>query len=129
MVSVPHHAEFDASELIHTQASTRETQRSMVSDVVNSIFEPGTNAGLVRAMSYSFYALFVTLLGMVLLTGGNWHVIALLGLSVALFISIRLFLVQIAEAEEKQRTERLVEEKAKGHEAVEASGAKRAKAE
>lgn len=54
-----------------------------------SIFEPGTNSGLVKAMSYSFYALFVTLIGMIFLTGGNVHVCALFGLSVGLFISIK----------------------------------------
>lgn len=61
----------------------------MLSDVISSIFTPGTNSGLIQAMSYSFYALFVTLFGMVLLTGGNGHVVALLGLSVGLFVSIK----------------------------------------
>jgi hypothetical protein len=65
------------------------TERGVLSDVVNSVFEPGTNAGLIKAMSWSFYALFATLLGMVWLTGGNWHVVSLLGLSIALFLSIK----------------------------------------
>lgn len=63
--------------------------RGILQDVVSSIFEPGTNSGLVQAMSYSFYALFVTLIGMICLTGGNIHVCALFALSVGLFISIR----------------------------------------
>ncbi|GAA5826962.1 hypothetical protein JCM11251_002180 [Rhodosporidiobolus azoricus] len=109
-------------------ASHRETGRSTLADVVYSIFEPGTNAGLVRAMSFSFYALFVTLLGMVFLTGGNWHVVALFGLSIALFISIKWFLMQIAEEEEKQRKEREVKEKAEGKSTT-AVDAKEGKAE
>ncbi|BGP12652.1 hypothetical protein JCM10213v2_000569 [Rhodosporidiobolus nylandii] len=88
-------------------AATHTTGRNTFMDVVHSIFEPGTNTGLVRAMSFSFYALFATLLGMVWLTGGNLHVVALLGLSVALFVSIKWFLIQIAEEEEKQRQMRL----------------------
>jgi hypothetical protein len=40
-------------------------------------------------MNYSFYALFVTLIGMLFLTGGNIHVCALFGLSVGLFLSIK----------------------------------------
>ncbi|GAA6036575.1 hypothetical protein JCM8097_001233 [Rhodosporidiobolus ruineniae] len=90
-------------------ASPPVTGRSLFSDVVNSVFEPGTNSGLVRAMSYSFYALFATLAWMVYLcwdTEGRWHVFGLLGLSIALFVSMRWFIVSIAEAEEQQRLER-----------------------
>lgn len=102
------------------------------SDLVNSIFTPGTNSGLVAAMNYSFFALFATLFGMLVLTRGNGHVLAMLGLSVALWASIRWcvpglscdcpplrfshsllrrFLVAIADAEEQQRRERLEKER------------------
>ncbi|GAA6026130.1 hypothetical protein JCM11491_000887 [Sporobolomyces phaffii] len=95
-------------------ASTSTSNSSggnMLSDVVASIFTPGTNRGLIQAMSYSFYALFATLFGMVLLTGGNVHVVALLALSVGLFASIKWFLIQIKEVEEQQRIEREANEK------------------
>ncbi|GAA6004405.1 hypothetical protein JCM10207_000712 [Rhodosporidiobolus poonsookiae] len=95
-------------------AATQETGNGMLADVVSSVFTPGTNPGLVRAMNYSFYALFVTLAGMLALTGGSVHVLALLVLSVALFASIRWFLVQIAEEEERQRQERLAKDKREG---------------
>ncbi|GAA5859795.1 hypothetical protein JCM5296_003643 [Sporobolomyces johnsonii] len=95
-------------------SASTQTGQSMLSDVVSSIFTPGTNSGLVRAMSYSFYALFATLFGMVLLTGGNVHVLALLALSVGLFVSIKWFLIQIAEVEEQQRKERLAKEGKEG---------------
>ncbi|SCV68732.1 BQ2448_853 [Microbotryum intermedium] len=108
----------------------------MTQDVIASIFEPGTNSGLVQAMSYSFYALFVTLCGMVLLTGGNLHVVALLVLSLGLYASIRWiadamarwgrlnhqlgldwltnrFLVQIKDVEDKMKLEREKEEREK----------------
>ncbi|GAA5940287.1 Pkr1p [Sporobolomyces koalae] len=90
--------------------STTTTSGNMLTDVVNSIFTPGTNSGLIQAMSYSFYALFVTLFGMVLLTGGNLHVVALLVLSIGLFVSIKWFLIQIREVEEQQRIEREAKE-------------------
>ncbi|GAA5831205.1 hypothetical protein JCM3766R1_002967 [Sporobolomyces carnicolor] len=92
-------------------SSPQGSSGGMLSDVISSIFTPGTNSGLIQAMSYSFYALFVTLFGMVLLTGGNGHVVALLGLSVGLFVSIKWFLVQIKEVEEQQRIEREKKEK------------------
>ena len=57
--------------------------------MVDSVFTPGTNAGLIKAMSYSFYALFATLATLVYATGGNVHVCLLLLLSVALFASIK----------------------------------------
>lgn len=58
-------------------------------DVVMSVFEPGTNTGLIKAMNFSFYALFATLLCMIVGTGGNVHVCALFALSVGLFLSIK----------------------------------------
>ncbi|GAA5991172.1 hypothetical protein JCM5350_001936 [Sporobolomyces pararoseus] len=89
-----------------TTTSNTSSSNGILSDVISSIFTPGTNSGLIQAMSYSFYALFVTLFGMVLLTGGNLHVVALLVLSIGLFISIKWFLIQIKEVEEQQRIER-----------------------
>ncbi|BGP52843.1 hypothetical protein JCM8202_003924 [Rhodotorula sphaerocarpa] len=86
--------------------------RSMLGDIIDSIFTPGTNSGLIRAMEMSFYALFATLLGLVVLTRGNGHVCALFGLSVGLFASIKWFLVQIADAEEQHRKERAAKDQA-----------------
>ncbi|KAK4055220.1 hypothetical protein OIV83_000500 [Microbotryomycetes sp. JL201] len=80
--------------------------KSILQDVISSIFEPGTNSGLIKAMTYSFYSLFATLLVMLVLTNGNLHVLSLLVLSVGLFASVKWFLVQIAEEEEKQRQQR-----------------------
>ncbi|GAA5866357.1 hypothetical protein JCM3774_006630 [Rhodotorula dairenensis] len=87
--------------------------RSMLADIVDSIFTPGTNSGLIRAMDMSFYALFVVLATMVVLTRGNGHVCALFALSVGLFVSIKWFLVQIAESEEQHRREHLAKERQK----------------
>jgi hypothetical protein len=73
-----------------TQASTAKPQsRSMLADIVDSIFTPGTNSGLIRAMDMSFYALFAVLVVMVVLTRGNGHICALFALSVGLFASIK----------------------------------------
>lgn len=73
-----------------SQATTRQSQpRSMLADIIDSIFTPGTNSGLIRAMDMSFYALFVVLATMVVLTRGNGHVCALFALSVGLFASIK----------------------------------------
>ncbi|GAA5888166.1 hypothetical protein JCM16303_003764 [Sporobolomyces ruberrimus] len=94
--------------------SSSTTSQGMLSDVISSIFTPGTNSGLIQAMSYSFYALFVTLFGMVFLTKGNLHVVALLVLSIGLFASIKWFLIQIREVEEQQRIEREKKEKLDG---------------
>lgn len=74
-----------------TTAAAAEPAPGILSEVVSSIWTPGTNSGLIKAMNYSFYALFVTLFGMVLLTGGNIHVCALLTLSIGLFASIKWY--------------------------------------
>ena len=67
------------------------TKGSMIDDVISSIFVPGTNSGLVKAMTASFFGLFITLIGMLWLTSGNLHVWALFGLSLGTFGSIRWF--------------------------------------
>ncbi|TNY19775.1 ER protein Pkr1-domain-containing protein [Rhodotorula diobovata] len=85
---------------------------STLRDIVDSIFTPGTNEGLLRAMNWSFYALFATLSALLVATRGNVHVVALLTLSVALWASIKWFLAQIADAEAIQREERLAKERA-----------------
>ncbi|KAK4702544.1 hypothetical protein P7C70_g3676, partial [Phenoliferia sp. Uapishka_3] len=85
--------------------------KGVLSDVVDSIFTPGTNPGLLQAMNASFYALFFTLFVMLFLTSGNLHVWALFGLSLGLFGSIKWFLVQIREVEEERKVEREKKEK------------------
>lgn len=67
----------------------------MVEGVVSSIFEPGTNPQLVRAMRYSFFALFATLAGMLVLTRGDWHILAMLVMSLALFVSMTWYRVML----------------------------------
>ncbi len=79
------------SDLIFMQRHTYQShvtmsmsdRPSILDDVVTSITAPGTNRGLIIAMNTSFGALFIVLGGMVWLTGGNKHVLVLLGLSMA----------------------------------------------
>ncbi|CAO3628542.1 unnamed protein product [Cunninghamella echinulata] len=71
-------------------------EEGLVTDIITSIMTPGyTATGVIKLMFYAFYALFVTLLGMVFITGGNGHVIALLFLSICLFIAIRWFIAEM----------------------------------
>ncbi|KAI9307579.1 hypothetical protein BJ944DRAFT_261667 [Cunninghamella echinulata] len=71
-------------------------EEGFVTDIITSIMTPGyTATGVIKLMFYAFYALFVTLLGMVFITGGNGHVIALLFLSICLFIAIRWFIAEM----------------------------------
>ena len=71
-----------------TGSSSSSNDQGMVKGVVASVFEPGTNPELVRAMRYSFFALFATLAGMLVLTNGNLHVLFMLCVSIALFFSM-----------------------------------------
>ncbi|KAI5481462.1 Pkr1p [Pseudohyphozyma bogoriensis] len=107
--------------------SATPAQPGILASVIDSIFTPGTNTGLVQAMSYSFYALFVTLIGMLFLTGGNIHIWALLGLSVGLFASIKWFLEQIKDVEELHRIEREKKEQEDKSKQAEAEEAKKDK--
>ena len=70
-------------------SSPTSIMASIVNDVVSSIWTPGTNPGLITAMNASFYGLFATLFALILATNFNLHVVALLGVSIALFASIK----------------------------------------
>lgn len=62
----------------------------LANDIVESVLTPGYTAkGVIRLMFYSFYLLFATLVGMIIVTRGNYHVIGLLVLSICLFLTIR----------------------------------------
>ncbi|KAM0756028.1 hypothetical protein T439DRAFT_351757 [Meredithblackwellia eburnea MCA 4105] len=102
-------------------AADAKKNNGILQDVLESIWTPGTNTGLIKAMNYSFYSLFIVLFGMVFLTNFNLHVCALLTLSVGLFFSLKWFLVQIQEIEAAQKKER--DEKAQ-QEAALAKGSK-----
>lgn len=63
---------------------------SLVDDIVQSVMTPGyTATGVIKLMFYAFYMLFATLAAMVIMTGGNLHVVALLLLSICLFLTIK----------------------------------------
>ena len=60
----------------------------VLQDVVNSIFEPGVNRGLLLVLHTACGALLVTLIAIAFYTQGNGHVLALLAIATALWISI-----------------------------------------
>lgn len=73
--------------------STEKYQESVLGDIMKSIMTPGyTGNSVVRIMNYAFYGLFLTLLGLLWASGGNMHVVALLLLSICLFVCITLFI-------------------------------------
>ncbi|ORY94765.1 ER protein Pkr1-domain-containing protein [Syncephalastrum racemosum] len=76
----------------------------LADDVMQSIMTPGyTATGVVRVMYYAFYLLFATLAGMVIATRGNIHVIALLFLSIILFVTIRWFVAEMDALKKKEQ--------------------------
>ncbi|CAO3700482.1 hypothetical protein G6F70_004926 [Rhizopus microsporus] len=76
-------------------------------DIVKSIMTPGYTAkGVIKIMFYAFYALFATLLFMIVITGGNPHVIALLLLAMCLFVTIRWFIGELERAKRQEQQEK-----------------------
>lgn len=61
---------------------------SALESVVESVFHAGVDTSTHRVMNGAFYALFATLACLALLSGGNGHVLALLALSLGLFLSV-----------------------------------------
>lgn len=61
---------------------------STLEGVWESVFHEGVNTPTHRVMNLAFYGLFITLVGLLLVSGSNGHVMALLLLSVGLFVSV-----------------------------------------
>lgn len=57
-------------------------------DVVDSIFNPGVNRGLLVFLHTACGALITTLIAIAVYTRGNIHVLALLGIATGLWLSI-----------------------------------------
>ncbi|KAI8072798.1 hypothetical protein BC940DRAFT_330254 [Gongronella butleri] len=74
----------------------QQQERSFADDLIHSLMTPGYTAkGIISIMFYAFYALFATLGLMLIVTGGNLHVLALLILSISLFLAIRWFMAEL----------------------------------
>lgn len=58
-----------------------------VESVLDSIFQEGVNSTTLEVMNYVFYALFAVLTTLFLCTSANLHVLALLLLAIALYLS------------------------------------------
>ncbi|KAI9246104.1 hypothetical protein BDA99DRAFT_565684 [Phascolomyces articulosus] len=79
----------------------------IVNDIVQSIMTPGYTAkGVIKLMFYAFYILFATLTIMIFLSGGNLHVIALLLLSICLFLTIRWFIAEMDRIKAQEQQEK-----------------------
>ncbi|CEG77198.1 hypothetical protein RMATCC62417_11994 [Rhizopus microsporus] len=79
----------------------------LADDIVKSIMTPGYTAkGVIKIMFYTFYVLFATLLFMIVITGGNPHVIALLLLAICLFVTIRWFIGELERAKRQEQQQK-----------------------
>lgn len=74
---------------------TSESNNSFSEDVIDSILQPGLNPRMYAVMNGTFVLLFLVLIFLAVLTGGDWNVILFLAMNVALFGAINWFLVEI----------------------------------
>ena len=77
-----------ASTSTSTPTPTPAEAASFWDGLFNSVFSPAYNTVAQRIMNFSFYGLFAVLAMLVFLTSGNPHVIALLTLSIGLWMSV-----------------------------------------
>ncbi|KAJ2136571.1 hypothetical protein IW136_003852 [Coemansia sp. RSA 678] len=71
-------------------------------DIINSIFEPGVNHGVMLVMNCAFFGLFVILLYLMVATNFNLHVCALTAIAALLFGSIQWFIMEASAAQQRQ---------------------------
>ena len=63
----------------------------------DSIFQPGTNKGLLICTHVSFVALIVTLSSLVYISNYNIHYINLLIISVLLYVTVNWFIIELGK--------------------------------
>ncbi|KAJ3031561.1 UNVERIFIED_CONTAM: hypothetical protein HDU68_002659 [Siphonaria sp. JEL0065] len=87
---------------------------NLLEEVWLSIFTPGVNSKVVFVMDMCFYALFLCLFGLLVVSGGNFHVVFLLVIAACLFVTVKWFIAEskkvtaenIAAAATKQEEEK-----------------------
>ncbi|KAI9337759.1 ER protein Pkr1-domain-containing protein [Obelidium mucronatum] len=67
---------------------------NLLEEVWLSVFTPGVNSRVVLVMDMCFYALFLCLFGLLIVSGGNFHVVFLLIISVCLFVTVKWFIAE-----------------------------------
>ncbi|KAJ3076935.1 hypothetical protein HDU99_001281 [Rhizoclosmatium hyalinum] len=67
---------------------------NLFEEVWMSIFTPGINSKVVFVMDLCFYALFLSLFGLLVVSGGNFHVVFLLLIATCLFVSVKWFIAE-----------------------------------
>ncbi|CAG8495129.1 419_t:CDS:2 [Ambispora gerdemannii] len=79
--------------------SISHSPSSIMTDVVESMFNPGFNSNVILFLNIIFLLLFASLMFLIIVTDYNMHVIAFLGLSFCLFIAINWFVASVAQAQ------------------------------
>ncbi|KAJ3065229.1 hypothetical protein HDU98_011399 [Podochytrium sp. JEL0797] len=72
--------------------------QNLMEEVWHSVFTPGINSKVVRVMDACFYALFATLFGLLVVSGGSVHVVVLLLVAICLFVTVKWFVAELNKA-------------------------------
>ncbi|KAJ3140819.1 hypothetical protein HK100_008990 [Physocladia obscura] len=84
-------------ESIYKQLDLPEAT-NLLEEVWLSVFTPGINSKVILVMDICFYSLFLCLFGLLIVTGGNFHVVFLLIISFCLFASVKWFVAESKKA-------------------------------
>ncbi|KAJ2377767.1 hypothetical protein IW150_001191 [Coemansia sp. RSA 2607] len=79
--------------------------QGVLQDVINSIFEPGVNRGVLLVMNCAFAGLFLILFYLIYATSFNIHVCALTLIAGGLFASVQWFIIESAASKAKTPTQ------------------------
>ncbi|KAJ2236882.1 hypothetical protein IWW45_001432 [Coemansia sp. RSA 485] len=92
-----------AVEITHADGQKKKSSSGIFQDVVNSIFEPGVNRGVLVVMNAAFAGLFLILFYLLFATRFNIHVCALTLIATGLFVSIQWFVRELAVSKNKSQ--------------------------
>ncbi|KAJ3102371.1 hypothetical protein HDU96_009656 [Phlyctochytrium bullatum] len=90
-------------ELTDVQAEGEAQQPSLLEEVWLSIFTPGVNGRVQFFMDMCFYALFASLILLLIASEMNPHVIFLTVISVCLFASVKWFVWELQKVKDNEK--------------------------
>ncbi|KNC47838.1 uncharacterized protein AMSG_04067 [Thecamonas trahens ATCC 50062] len=93
-----------AHEALHGPVVT-ESSGYVASDVVNSMFSPGTPSTVITLMNVVFITLLVVLASLLLIRGFNIHLAVMLAMTVVLIALINWLLIELDAAHKKHVAE------------------------
>ncbi|TPX35496.1 hypothetical protein SmJEL517_g02172 [Synchytrium microbalum] len=95
-------AEDESLETVEAEDKIIPGNRNIMEEILYSAIEPGVNQKVLLVINFVFVCLFMSLIAMAVLSGGNIHCIALIVIAVALFGTLQWFIYEVSQIKKEE---------------------------